>query len=426
MRVLVLGSGAREHALCWALHTSPHVTELFCLPGNGGTASLAINVPGDVMKGDVCALWAREHAIDLTIVGPDDPLANGIADIFHSYGLRCFGPTAAAARIESSKVWSKQFMLRHHIPTAAATIVTAETLAAAIANLQSSTMSFPVAIKADGLAAGKGVVIAESAAEAIAALREMIEHHRFGASGDSVLIESFLTGREVSVFAICDGKSYRMFGSACDHKRAFDNDAGPNTGGMGAYSPATWLTDAMLHEIELSIIAPTIDGMRADGVPFTGFLFAGIMITPTGPQAIEFNARFGDPEAQEILPLLASPDLFDLCFAATEGALSSLPPLQWRDGSACGVVIATADYPASGAKGLSITGLADLDKDILVFHAGTRLMEDGSLETNGGRIMTVVGFGPSLAVARERAYANIGRIAFTGARYRIDIGSKGL
>ena len=422
MRVLVIGAGAREHALCWALRRSPDLDYLACLPGNGGTAALATNVALDPLQRTACADWAVANQIDLTIVGPEDPLSAGIVDAFRARGLRCLGPTQAAARIESSKVWAKAFMQRHRIPTASATIVTSATLASASAELHAPTTTFPIAVKADGLAAGKGVVIATNATEAEAALREMILDQRFGAASANVLLEGFLVGREVSVFALCDGTNYRLLGSACDHKRAFDGDEGPNTGGMGAYAPATWLTATQLDEIEQTIIAPTVAGMAADGVPFTGFLFVGLMMTATGPRVIEFNARFGDPEAEVILPLLATP-LLDLCLAATTGTLAQQPPLRWHDGATCGVVIAAQDYPITGAQDLPITLPASLDPALLVFHGSTRHNAAGTLVAHGGRILTITGAGADLAAARAVVYASIDRLQFAGARYRHDIGA---
>jgi phosphoribosylamine--glycine ligase len=422
MRVLVIGAGAREHALCWAVRQSASVTDLACLPGNGGTADLATNIPLDPMDFAACAAWAAEHQIDLTIVGPDDPLGGGIVDTFQARGPRCLGPTAAAARIESSKVWSKAFMQRHGIPTAPARIVTAAALEDEVRALHDPAARYPVAIKADGLAAGKGVVIASDAEAAEAALHEMITGGRFGAAGAQVLIEAFMTGREVSVFALCDGSHYRILGTACDHKRALDGDRGPNTGGMGAYAPADWLPKATLDEIERTIIAPAVRGMAAEGVPFVGFLYAGLMITPDGPRVVEFNARFGDPEAQVVLPLLKTPFL-DLCLAAAHGRLADQPPIQWRAESACGVVLAAETYPAAGSKGVPITNLDALDADALVFQAGTR--RDGDqLVTNGGRILTLVGLGPDRKAARATAYANIARITAPGTRYRTDIGAQ--
>ncbi len=422
MRVLVIGSGAREHALCASLRQSDRLTYLACLPGNGGTAAIADNIPGDPMHFAACAEWAAAHGIDLVVVGPDDPLGGGIVDALQARGLRCLGPTQAAARIESSKVWAKEFMLRHGIPTAPAHIVTADSLEDAARALHAPGATYPLAVKADGLAAGKGVIIAHNAAEAENALREMIAGQRFGAAGTRVLLEDFMIGREVSVFALCDGTQYRILGTACDHKRAYDGDQGPNTGGMGAYAPADWLPPATLAEIERAVIAPAVAGMAEEGVPFVGFLFAGLMITPTGPKVVEFNARFGDPEAQVVLPLLASPFL-DLCEAAADGTLAAQPELRWREGSACGVVLAAATYPTAGSKGAPITGLDDVDDDVLIFHAGTKL-NGNRLETNGGRVLTVVGFGKDRAAARERAYANITRIHFDGARYRSDIGAQ--
>jgi phosphoribosylamine--glycine ligase len=423
MRVLVLGSGAREHALCWALSRSPHVTWLGCAPGNGGTSALAENVALDPADVAACADWAAAQAIDLTVIGPEDPLSRGIVDAFQSQGLRCFGPTQAASRIETSKVWAKEFLLRHSIPTAPAQVVTAALLPEAIAGLRAPDVRFPVAIKADGLASGKGVVIAHNSNEAETTLRDFIAGHRFGTSSERVLIEEFMTGREVSVFALCDGTSYRLIGTACDYKRALDGDRGSNTGGMGAYAPAVWLAPGDLAAIERDIIAPTVAGLAVEGVPFTGFLFAGLMMTPDGPRVVEFNARFGDPEAQVIFPLLETP-LLDLCEAATEGTLAEQPPLMWKTGAACGVVVAAANYPSSGVVDEPIAGLDALDPDILVFQAGTRRRPDGTLVTHGGRILTIVGLGVTLADARARAYANVGRIRFAGARYRSDIGAK--
>ncbi len=423
MRVLVIGSGAREHALCWTLRRSPQVDLLACLPGNGGTAAIAQNVPLSPTDFAACATWATEQAIDLTIVGPEVPLAGGIVDAFQLRGLRCFGPTSAAARIESSKVWAKAFMLRHAIPTAPARMVTAASLEDAVQSLHNAEAHYPIAVKADGLAAGKGVVIATNAAEAEVALREMIAG-QFGAAGAQVLLEEFMTGPEVSCFAICDGAHYRLLGTACDHKRAYDGDTGPNTGGMGAYAPATWLDAATLDAIDQTIIAPTVAGMAAEGVPFTGFLFAGLMITPQGPRVVEFNARFGDPEAQVVLPLLHTP-LLDLLEAAIVGRLDALPPIAWEPGAACGVVLAAGEYPLSNAEDLPISGLETLPPAILTFHGGTRLAADHALLAHGGRILTLVGRGPDLATARASVYAAIDQVQFAGARYRHDIGARG-
>ena len=422
MRVLIIGSGAREHALSYAIARSQAITYIACLPGNGGTSAVAENIPLDPLHIDTCVSWAKANTIDLIIIGPDDPLAAGIVDAFQREGLLCLGPTQAAARIESSKVWSKDFMQRHNIPNAAATVVTAENLDSAIASLNGPTATYPIAVKVDGLAAGKGVVIAHNSHEAEAALFDMITAQRFGGAGSRVVLEEFLYGREVSVFALSDGKNYRLFGTACDYKRAYDHDQGTNTGGMGAYSPAVWLTESELQEIETRIIAPTIKGMAAEGYPFVGFLFAGIMLTSTGPVNIEFNARFGDPEAEVILPRLVTP-LLDLAIAAAQGQLATQPPIEWTEDVLCDVVITAKDYPTSSARGMPITGIETLDPDILVFHAGTRFNDNGQLETNGGRILNIIGRGPTLAAARDRSYANIDRVQFAGARHRSDIGA---
>jgi phosphoribosylamine---glycine ligase len=421
MRVLVIGAGAREHALCWALRRSPDLKYLACMPGNGGTAAIAENVQLNPMHFAAVADWAVAERIDLVVVGPDDPLGAGIVDTLHARGLRTLGPTEAAARIESSKIWAKAFMARHDIPTAPARTVTPSGLESAVRSLHAADATYPVAIKADGLTGGKGVVIAQNAVEAEAVLREMLGG-KFGAAGAQVLIESYMTGREVSVFALCDGTNYQLLGTACDHKRAFDGDEGPNTGGMGAYAPADWLSPETLTEIENTVIKPTIAGMAAEGVPFTGFLYVGLMITPEGPRVVEFNARFGDPEAQVVLPLLES-DFLALCTAAANGRLGRLSAPTVRAESACGVVLAAGEYPGPGSKGAAITGLDAVEDGVLVFQAGTRL-NDGQPETNGGRILTVVGIGSDRDAARAKAYANIERITFEGSRYRTDIGAK--
>ena len=424
MRILVIGSGAREHTFCWALKQSAHRPDLFCLPGNAGIAEIAEQVPLNPADSAACAQWAKDNDIDLTIVGPEDPLAHGFADTFRAAGLRCLGPSKFAAQIESSKVWAKEFMLRNNIPTAPAFLVNRHTLPSAIQKLQNPEQTYPIAVKADGLAAGKGVVIAANADEAVAALRAMIEEDLFGAAGATVLVESFLYGREVSVFAISDGTSFKLLGAACDHKRAFDNDEGPNTGGMGAYSPPEWLPETMLRRIEDGVIAPTIWAMAKENNLFSGFLFAGLMITGDGPKVIEFNARMGDPETQVILPRILQPDFMDLCFAAADGILHTLPEIQFSKQAACGVVIAAQNYPESGIADAPISGLdsADKDRDILLFHAGVRKNAAGELTAHGGRILTMVGMGNDVAAARAKVYANITAVSFAGSRFRADIG----
>jgi len=424
MRVLVIGSGAREHALCWALRRSPQLTALYCGPGNGGTAALAENVPLDPMDFAACADWAARSRINLTVVGPDDPLGGGIADVFAARGLLVFGPSKAAARIEASKAWAKQLMLDAGVPTARA--VGFADHAAALAQLDRYAADggrFPLVVKADGLAAGKGVVVAEDAAEARAAVDAMMLDRRLGAAGATILVEEHLVGPEVSLFALCDGERVVPLAPACDYKRALDGDAGPNTGGMGAYSPPGFATPEMLAEVEARILRPTAAAMAAAGAPFRGLLYAGLMLTADGPKVIEFNARFGDPETQVVLPRLEG-DLLELCLAVARGRLDAVPPPTWRPEAACGVVLASEGYPGPFARGKAITGLDALDPDILAFHAGTRREADGRLVTSGGRVLTLVALGPTVAAARERVYANVGRVRFEGARHRTDIAAR--
>lgn len=421
MRVLVIGSGAREHALCWALRRSPRLSALYCAPGNGGTAAIAENAPLDPMDFAACADWAERHAIDLTVVGPDDPLGGGIADVFAARGLRVFGPSKAAAQIESSKSWAKALMERAGVPTAQARSFTDRS--AAEAYLRERGDRYPVVVKADGLAAGKGVVIAQDAAEARSALDDLLVGHKLGAAGNAVLIEDYLEGRELSLFALADGERAMSLVPACDYKRAYDGDAGPNTGGMGAYSPPAFATPELLAEAEARILAPTVRTLAEAGAPFRGLLYAGLMVTRDGPYVVEFNARFGDPETQVVLLRLKS-DLLTLLLDTADGRLGEAAPLAWSDEAACGVVVASAGYPGTFEKGKPITGLDALDDDILVFHAGTRLQPDGTLVTNGGRVLTLVARGATVAAARERVYANVGRVKFDGARWRTDIGAR--
>ncbi len=424
MRVLVIGSGAREHALCWALARSPRLTALYCAPGNGGTAALAENVPLDPMDFAACADWAAQSQIDLTVVGPEDPLSGGIADVIAERGLLVFGPNKAAARIEGSKAWAKQVMLQAGVPTARAQPFDDHARAAAyLDDYAAHGGRFPVVIKADGLAAGKGVVIAQNLGEARAALDELMLARRVGAAGTAVLVEEFLEGLEVSLFALADGERVVPLAPACDYKRALDGDQGPNTGGMGAYSPPSFVTSELLAAMEERVLRPTVAAMARSGAPFRGLLYAGLMLTAAGPKVLEFNARFGDPETQVVLPRLES-DLLELCLAVARGRLDSVPAPRWRPEASCGVVVTSAGYPDAYAKGKTITGLDTLDPDILVFHAGTRREPDGRLVTTGGRVLTLVTLGPTVADARARAYANAGRVRFEGARYRTDIAAR--
>jgi phosphoribosylamine---glycine ligase len=424
MRVLVIGSGAREHALCWAAARSPQCDALYCAPGNGGTAGLAENVPLDPMDFAACAAWAEGHRIDLTLVGPDDPLGGGIADVFAERGLRVFGPSAAAARIESSKAWAKNLMVHAGVPTARARQFDdragAETY---LRERESAGAPYPVVVKADGLAAGKGVFIAEDGDAARAALDELLVARRLGAAGATAIIEEHLEGPELSIFALCDGERVISLAPARDYKRAYDRDTGPNTGGMGAYSPPGFVTPVLLSEIEFRVLRPTVAALAAAGAPFRGLLYAGLMLTRDGPQVLEFNARFGDPETQVVLPRLEG-DFLALCTAVADGRLDQMSPPTWLPESAVGVVVASEGYPDAFTKGLEITGLEALDPDILVFHAGTRRDQDGRLVTSGGRVLTLVARGGTVAAARERVYANVGRVRFEGARWRTDIAAR--
>ncbi len=424
MRVLVIGSGAREHTLCWALSRSPQIGQLYCAPGNGGTGAIAENVSLDPLDFAACADWAERHTIDLTIIGPEDPLCGGIVDTFAARGLSVFGPTAAAARIEGSKVWAKALLEQAGVPTARAWRFSDHDAARAWVRQRAvETDAFPLVVKADGLAAGKGVIIAENQRETLDALGDLMQRRTLGAAGASVLIEEFMAGIELSLFALTDGERVVALAPACDYKRAFDGDQGPNTGGMGAYSPPKFATPALLATIEQGILRPTVAALAEAGAPFRGLLYAGLMVTPDGPKVVEFNCRFGDPETQVVLPRLQG-DLLALCAAVAAGRLDTVAAPVWSDEATCGVVIASGGYPGPYEQGKRISGLDTLDDDIMVFHAGTRREADGQIVTAGGRTLTVVARGATVIAARERVYANIGRIRFDGARWRGDIGAR--
>ncbi len=424
MNVLVIGSGGREHALAWKLSQSPKVQRVFVAPGNGGTAldktltNIAISDP--VALAD----FAEKERIALTVVGPEAPLSQGVVDVFRSRGLRIFGPTKAAAQLESSKAFAKDFMKRHKIPTAAYDTFTDP----AAAHAYIDKIGAPIVVKADGLAAGKGVVVAMTLEEAHEAVRFMLEDNTLGvvhnAGGARVVIEEFLQGEEASFIVLCDGKNVLALATSQDHKRVGDGDTGPNTGGMGAYSPAPVVTPDVHARAMREIILPTIHGMAADGIPFTGFLYAGLMIDPQGKvKTLEFNTRMGDPETQPILMRLKS-DLFDVLMSATDGTLDKVE-LQWDRRFALGVVMAAHGYPMSPRKGDVITGASTATggaEDAMVFHAGTALND--KLVVTGGRVLCVTALGESAKLAQQRAYEVVQRIHFDGAHWRHDIGHR--
>jgi phosphoribosylamine--glycine ligase len=423
MRVLVIGSGAREHALVARLLRDPLPPDVVCTPGNPGIASLTHVVPSNVA--DVTNLLdvaVREH-VDFTIVGPELPLSLGVTDMFVGSGHSIFGPTKAAARLESSKGFAKAFMSRHSIPTAK--FCTCDTPDIAMDVVRSESFGFPVVLKADGLAAGKGVVIASDAAQAEAAIIAAMSDERFGDAGRRLVVEEYLTGPEVSFFVVSDGLHCRPIGTAQDHKRIHDDDKGPNTGGMGAFAPSPLVDDALHARVMHEIVHPVIAGMAAEGYPFRGFLYVGLMLTPSGPKVIEFNVRLGDPEAQVILPLIDEP-LCPLLFTCASGALPRTESAIARD-CVVGVVVASRGYPESSESGLPIAGIAEAEREagVTVFHAGTAI-RDNQLVTAGGRVLTVVGRGRRYQDAITQAYAGVARISFDGMQFRRDIGRKAL
>lgn len=419
VKILVIGSGGREHALVWKLKQSPRVTEVFCAPGNGGIAGMARCV--DIKADDVPGLlkFAQENRVGLTVVGPEVPLVRGVVDAFEKKGLKIFGPSQAAAALEGSKVFAKDFMVRHRVPTAQ--YLSCDTFEAAVAGLDRFT--FPVVVKADGLAAGKGVIICPDRDGAVAALSEIMAKKVFKDAGARVVIEEFLVGEEASILAVADGKDFVILESSQDHKRIFDDDKGPNTGGMGAYSPAPVVTPALMQKIAADVIKPVIDGMKKEGAPFKGILYAGIMVTKDGPKVLEFNTRFGDPETQAVLPRLKS-DLVDVMLASVEGRLAGMK-LAWDPRACVCVVIAAGGYPGDYATGKVITGLEGVAGGAVVFHAGTRA--DGTfIVTAGGRVLGVTALGSDIADAIRNVYIEVGKIAFDGSHYRRDIGKKAL
>ena len=423
MRVLIIGGGGREHALAWRIGADPSEPDVLCAPGNAGISAVARLVSADPADPDALLALADREAIDLTVVGPELPLDRGVVDRFRGAGRRILGPPRAAAQLECSKAFAKGFMARHGVPTARYRVC--DTAADARAVLGSGEFGFPVVLKADGLAAGKGVVVAADAAEADRAVRAAMDDRQFGDAGARLVIEECLVGPEVSFFALCDGMRAIPITSAQDHKRIFDEDKGPNTGGMGAFAPSPLLDAGLQAQVMRDIVEPVLRGMRAEGTEYRGFLYAGLMLTCAGPRVIEYNVRFGDPEAQVVLPLIGG-EIVPLLAAAADGDLGSAR-ITLRDRVSVGVVLAAAGYPGPVESGARISGLegAAMLPDVTVFHAGTAL-RDGHVVTAGGRVLTVVATDRDYSSAIERVYDAASRIHFDGMQYRRDIGRKAL
>jgi len=415
MKVLVIGSGGREHALCWKLSRSGRVSEIFCAPGNGGTSAIARNIALAVEDHNAVKDFCKDHGIGLVVVGPEAPLASGISDTLEGEGIKVFGPSYSASRLESSKIFAKQLMGQYNIPTAAFRIFDESTKAVEYIR----EIGAPLVIKADGLAAGKGVVVAHTTEEAVSAARSMLDEKEFGAAGSRIIVEECLEGEEASILVVTDGENIVPLASSQDHKRVFDGDAGPNTGGMGAYSPAPVVDDELFKQITDTIVIPTIKGLKEEGILYKGVLYVGVMVTSSGPQVLEFNVRFGDPETQAILPRLKS-DLAELLLAAAEGDVSGIE-LEW-DGRECVcVVMASGGYPASYEKGKEISGIAEAEAEgAIVFHAGTHA-RNGNVVTSGGRVLGVSGMGQDIKEAIDNTYRAVGKIHFDNMHYRKDI-----
>jgi phosphoribosylamine--glycine ligase len=416
MNVLIVGSGGREHAICWKLAQSPKVTKLYCAPGNGGIADVATCVDIQATDVDAMVAWAKGNAVDFVVVAPDDPLALGMVDALEAAGIPAFGPRANAAIIEASKVFSKNLMEKYHIPTARYQTFT--DMDAALAYVRSQ--GAPIVVKADGLALGKGVIVAQSVAEAEDAVRAMMADKKFGQAGTRLVIEECMTGPEVTVLAFCDGEHLMCMPSSQDHKRAFDGNQGPNTGGMGAISPSPNYTPEMAQRCMEEIFLPTVAALKAEGRPFQGVLYFGLMLTPKGPKVVEYNARFGDPECQAVLSLLDS-DLLDILLACRSGTLDQVDA-RWNAGAACCLVLASGGYPTAYQKGYPITGIDRASETAVVFHAGTKRTDSGALVTNGGRVLGVTATGSDLNAAIDGAYAAASHINFQDMHFRRDIG----
>lgn len=421
MDVLIVGSGGREHALAWKLRQSPKVTKLYCAPGNGGTAMLAENVPIAVDDIQKLVAFAVERKIQLVVVGPELPLTLGLVDAMNQAGIAAFGPSRQAAELEGSKAFAKDFMARHGIPTAKYGVFCEVEAAKDFA----SSLSGPWVVKADGLAAGKGVIICQTLLEAQQAIDHILAENAFGSAGSRVVVEEFLEGEELSLMAFSDGKTVVPMITAQDHKRIFDGDQGPNTGGMGAYAPAPVGTRELVEEVTARVLQPTVKAMAQEGREFKGVLYAGLMITKQGPMVLEFNARFGDPETEVVLPMLET-DLVEVMQACIQGNLAELP-IKWRSGACVTVVMAAHGYPGEVRKGDLISGLDQVPEDVSVFHCGTRGEVQGrQYFTNGGRVLSVTAADDTLTGALEKAYEGVKAISFAGAQYRKDIAYRAL
>jgi phosphoribosylamine---glycine ligase len=425
MKILVIGSGGREHAFVWKLRQSLKVKKIFCAPGNAGIAELAELVPLKIDDIDGMFQFAKKKKIDFTVVGPEVPLVKGIVDLFEKHGMRIFGPSKHAAQLEGSKVFAKDFMKRHGIPTAMYAIFSRAEYSQAQHYL--TKHSAPIVLKADGLAAGKGAVVCQSTGEALTVLRDFFEKNVFGEAGNNVVVEEFMRGEEASVFVLSDGIHYRLLQPAQDHKQILDGDKGKNTGGMGAYAPAPVVTRALLERVEREIIVPTLNGMRIEGMPYKGCLYIGLMMTPDGPKVVEFNCRLGDPEAQVVLPLIDG-DLFDILSACATNTLHTID-YRFHEASAVCVVMSSRGYPDAYETGKPIDGLDTVRSEdgVVVFHAGTK-NENGKIVSAGGRVLgvTAIGYGHDLEGTITTAYTAVKKIIFDGAYYRSDIGHKGV
>ena len=418
MKVMVIGGGGREHTLVWKIAQSPRVDKVFAAQGNAGTAAIAENL--DIHPMDIEALGkaAKETSVDLVVVGPEAPLASGIVSYFDNLGIAIFGPTQEATQIESSKVFARNLMEKYDIPCPKSAIFSSYTEAREYLGQHPP----PVVIKADGLAAGKGVIIADSFTEADRAISDIMEAKIFGAAGDRIIVDEYLSGQELSLIAFTDGKTISTMVPACDYKRIGDGNQGPNTGGMGSYSPPGFFPSQVMEKVSNTILLPTVRAMASEGIIYKGVLYAGLMFTDDMPLVLEFNARFGDPETQVILPLLKT-DLVDVLMAVVQGTLDQIE-IEWSSEVCVGVVMASAGYPGSYKKSFPIQGLDKIDEDVLIFHAGTKLGDDGIVYTDGGRVLTVVGTGKNMAEAREKVYRNLSNIYFEGCYYRKDIALK--